>query len=134
MTDADKATLVRHRLAQAGEALAASRLLANQGMHQQAIGRAYYAVFYAVLALLIQYGKRASKHSGVISVFDRDFVKSGILPTERSRQLHRLFDLRQRADYQDLFVVPVEGAESAISMAAELVACIRDHLACLDDG
>jgi uncharacterized protein len=44
-----------------------------------AINRAYYALFYAVSALLLEEGRRFSKHSGVRAAFNRDLVKPGRL-------------------------------------------------------
>jgi uncharacterized protein (UPF0332 family) len=39
-----------------------------------AVSRAYYAMFYAALALLTSLGKGASKHSGALALFDQLFV------------------------------------------------------------
>ena len=53
MTEAEKiATLIQCRLAQAKEALDAAELNLANGLHRSAVNRAYYAMFYAVLALL----------------------------------------------------------------------------------
>ncbi|NIO04347.1 MAG: HEPN domain-containing protein [Proteobacteria bacterium] len=66
------------------------------------INRAYYAVFYAILALFLHGDIRAktSKHSGVITVFDRDFVPTGKIGKHYSKILHRMFDARQQSDYK----------------------------------
>ncbi|NJN63373.1 MAG: hypothetical protein HC795_19310 [Coleofasciculaceae cyanobacterium RL_1_1] len=37
-------------------------------------------MFYALLGLLATKGLGTSKHSGVISLFDREFVRTGIFP------------------------------------------------------
>ncbi len=74
--------LVQYRLEQADESLAAARLLVEAGLFRQAAGRAYYAMFYAVLALLAFRGLGASKHSGVLGLFDREFVKEGVFGQE----------------------------------------------------
>ena len=46
--------------------------------HGTSINRAYYAMFYAVLAFLVLEKKETPKHGGVIAIFDRDFVKKGV--------------------------------------------------------
>ena len=97
--------LVRYRLEQADEALRAARLLCEAKMFRQAAGRAYYATFYAVLALLAFRGLGTSRHSGALGLFDREFVKEGLFDAEQSKCLHELFDLRQRADYREMFAV-----------------------------
>jgi uncharacterized protein (UPF0332 family) len=38
------------------------------------MNRLYYAMFYAVLALLQEKEMGTSKHSGAIALFDREFV------------------------------------------------------------
>jgi uncharacterized protein (UPF0332 family) len=42
-----------------------------------------------------------SKHTGVISLFDREFVKAGIFDRAMSQALHRAFELKQKADYME---------------------------------
>jgi uncharacterized protein (UPF0332 family) len=91
--------LVRYRLEQADESLLAASILIEKNLFRPSVNRSYYAMYYAVLALLAIEKKETSKHSGVISLFDKEFVKKGTFPKELSRWLHAAFDLRQRSDY-----------------------------------
>jgi uncharacterized protein (UPF0332 family) len=59
-------------------------LLSGKRSPQSIVNRAYYAMFYAALALLQKINKVPSKHSGVISLFDTEFVLKGIFPKEFS--------------------------------------------------
>jgi uncharacterized protein (UPF0332 family) len=59
-------------------------------------------MFYAVLALLTSVGKGASKHSGVLTLFDEHFIKPGHLSREMSKAIHKAFELRQIGDYREL--------------------------------
>jgi uncharacterized protein (UPF0332 family) len=64
VTDAEKiAALVRYRLEQAGEALASAELNLTNALDRSAINRAYYAMFYAVLALLAERTRRRTTMS-----------------------------------------------------------------------
>lgn len=72
--------LVRYRLEQADESLQAASILMEKKLLRPAINRSYYAMYYAVLALLAIEKKEISKHSGVISLFDKEFVKKGTFP------------------------------------------------------
>jgi len=65
------------------------------------INRLYYAMFYAILALLQENQLSTSKHTGAIALFDREFVKKGIFDKELSKTLHRAFELRQKGDYME---------------------------------
>ncbi len=113
--------LVRYRMEQAQEAVDAARLLVERGHYRSAINRAYYAMFYAVLALLATLNKETGRHSGAISLFDLHFVKSGSFPREFSRWIHDAFDLRQRSDYMGKSTVSMEDATEAVSNASVFV-------------
>ena len=70
--EADKEALARYRLEQAGESLNEAKfLLSGKQSPRSIINRAYYAMFYAILALLIYEPYSSSKHSGVLSYFNR---------------------------------------------------------------
>ena len=120
--------LSRHRLQQAEESLAEMDMLKNAGYIRGAINRAYYAMFYAIQAMMVQKKAKVSKHSGTISFFDREFVKTGIIDKSFSKWLHRLFDLRQDADYGDMFEPTREQCEQAADQAKEFVTRIRSYL------
>ncbi len=102
MIDARLRELVKLRMQQAGETLHEAQILNAEHANRGAVNRAYYAMFYAVLAVLATKGLGSSKHSGAISLFDREFVKPGDLPKELSRSLHMAFERRQQADYGEL--------------------------------
>ena len=128
MTDNIQA-LVTYRLEQANESLEAARILLDKNLIRPSVNRAYYAMFYAVLALLAQGKKETSKHSGAIALFDKDFVKQGIFEKDYSRWLHDAFDLRQRSDYAADYHVSPEDAESTLNNAETFVAKVKDVLA-----
>jgi uncharacterized protein (UPF0332 family) len=73
-------------------------LLQGNRSPQSIINRAYYAMFYAALALLQKIGK--FPHTGMISLFDTEFVVRGIFPKELSKDFHKAFELRQVFDYR----------------------------------
>ena len=99
MTSENIKALVRYRLEQAEESLQAATVLMEKKLFRPSVNRSYYAMYYAVLALLAIEKKETSKHSGVISLFDKEFIKKGTFPKELSRWLHAAFDQRQRSDY-----------------------------------
>lgn len=111
----DKRALIEYRLERAREALSDARLILDQhGSPAGAINRAYYAMFYAALALLITIDQGSSKHQGVLALFDRHFIKTNILPRDLGRMLHRAFEMRQVGDYRDLLVFSREQANASV--------------------
>jgi len=66
-----------------------------------ALNRLYYAAFCAARALLATQNLDSSRHSGVISLFQEHFVRTGSVLQETARVLPRLFEKRQTTDYGD---------------------------------
>jgi len=129
VTDAEKVdALIRYRLEQADEALSAAAVNLAHDLHRSAVNRAYYAMFYAVLALLASRQAETSRHSGAISQFDQLFVKSGLMPREFSRWLHDAFLNRQAADYSTELAQTRSEIESLLGHAREFVAGVHRHL------
>jgi len=62
--------LIRYRLEQADGAIQAAEALFPLALYRETISRSYYAMFYAVLALLCRRDRETSKHSGAIAFFD----------------------------------------------------------------
>ena len=125
----DTTVLVQYRLQQAQVALDdAKYLLDGNRSPQSVVNRAYYAMFYAVLALLQKTGKVPSKHTGVIGLFDTQFVAPGIVPKELSKNLHKAFELRQVSDYKVAQPLTREKAAAALANATRFVEAIRQHL------
>ena len=129
----DRETLFHNRLNEAEETLADAYKMLNSGVGPRSIvNRAYYAMFYAVHALIIYENVelKSSRHSGIISVFDKIFVHTGRLGREYSRFLHRLFEARQEADYREFVVYSTEDAAECVRMAESFLdgvkALIRD--------
>jgi uncharacterized protein (UPF0332 family) len=127
MTDNIRA-LVSYRLEQAGESLAAGKLLLEQGLFRPSINRSYYAMFYSVLALLTTRREETSKHARAIALFDKEFVKAGLFSKQFSRWLHEAFDLRQRSDYSPQFLPTEEDARGVLDQATSFVIEIKAKL------
>lgn len=54
-------------------------VMVEKGFYDDAVSRAYYAMFYATSALLWIKGLGSSKHSGIIAMFNQYFVKEGLI-------------------------------------------------------
>jgi uncharacterized protein (UPF0332 family) len=125
----DLRKLIAYRLDQAAETLEAARELSAAGHYRDAANRAYYAMFYAALALLASKGLGASKHSGVLSLFNRYFVKTGEFPLEGNRHLREAFELRQGSDYREFVQITREQVEETITHAEAFLGHARQVLA-----
>ena len=120
MSDETK-TLIKYRIEQAEESLDDASLLLEKGSNRAVINRAYYAMFYSILALLNLEGKGTSRHGGAIALFDLDFVKSGSFDKKFSKWLHDAFAGRLKADYDELVVISSEEAAETLEHAKGFV-------------
>jgi uncharacterized protein (UPF0332 family) len=68
----------------------------------------------------------------VLTLFDTECIRTGLLPKELSAALHQLFDARQEDDYRRLDPVLPEEATDLITVAEQFVQAIRDYM--LDAG
>ena len=93
--------LILYRIVRAKETLEDARILADSKRWNACVNRLYYACFYAVSALLIQNDLSSSKHTGVRSLFNLHFVKTGKIPKDIARVYNDLFERRQESDYLD---------------------------------
>jgi len=129
MTDEKKNLLALHRLQQAKESVEEARyLLEGEKSPRSVANRIYYGMFYAVLALLIYEPYSSSRHSGVLSYFNKRFVKGGFFSESMGRSLNEAFELRQRGDYREYFEMTREQVEPLLDKAAEFVASVRKYL------
>ena len=129
MDKIDKAGLIKYRLEQARDTLRdAQSLYKIEGTPVSIVNRAYYAMFYAALAMLITIDRGSSKHMGVIAIFDEQFVKQNIFPKEMSKMLHQAFEMRQEGDYRDASKITIEKAGKVLKSAYEFIAIVEEKL------
>lgn len=93
--------LVLWRMEKAEKTFQDAELLLEKGSFASAINRFYYAAFYAIRALLATRDLDSPKHSGVISLFNKEFVKTELISKKTSKTITKVFDLRSNADYED---------------------------------
>lgn len=127
----DKETLLQYRINQADETCNDARKMLEGGFSLRSVAnRAYYSAFYALLALFlkIDYDLKTSKHSGVISMFDKEFIHGNRFDKRYSRIVHRLFDARQEADYKEFTTVTPKEAEQFVEMAENFLQAVRVFL------
>jgi len=109
-------------LDKAHHAIHAAEILIREGEVEFAVGRAYYAMFYAVSALLAENDLGSTKHSGVHALFGEYFAKPGRIDPKFHRFLLDGFDRRLQADYSFEAVITTEEVIAMVDQARELLA------------
>ncbi len=119
-----KIDLSKYRLEKAKEHLKSAEDLLKNGHLRDSISRAYYAIFTTARAILALKELDSKKHSGVIALFNQHLVKTGILSVSASKIIQEAKSYREKADYEDFFIISQEEAkkqfENAISFIDEV--------------
>lgn len=95
--------------------------LLKSGDYEDAVSRAYYAVFHAAQALLLTEGERAESHKGVVTLFGLLFVKTGKVSKNLGKYLANLKDDRESGDYEVFSYIDEETADTAVAEAKEFL-------------
>ena len=116
------------RVAQAWATFQEGVILLEKDFYRGAVNRFYYAAFYAIEAILLTKEVTVSKHSAVISAFNRYFIKTGIFPKEYSQYISRLFRNRQMGDYEFELSISKDEAQEELIIAQKLINAISQYL------
>ncbi len=101
--------------------------ITNAGRWNACVNRLYYACFYAVSAVLVKDRLASPKHTGVRSLFNKHYVKTGKVPKDLARIYNDLFERRQEGDYIDFVIFKETQVFPWISQAEKFVEHITDQ-------
>lgn len=118
--------LVKYRLKKARNTLLDAKTYIKDATPESTVNRIYYAMFYAVNALLITKGLSSSKHAGVCALFNREFVNKGLIEKLLGKFYFDMFDNRQEGDYKDFVKFEKEDVEAWLKKAEEFINKIED--------
>jgi len=93
--------LINYRREKAKNTLKDAKVMFDKVSHFATVNRIYYAIFYEVIALLLTKDLSSSKHSGVRALFNREFIKTGIIREKLGDFYNNMFEFRQKGDYGD---------------------------------
>jgi len=113
--------LADYRIERAKEILVEAKDTLKQNHYKLSVNRSYYAMFTAAKALLALKEKDSSKHSGVISLFNKYIIKDSLFPKKLSKYLPKAKDLREDADYVDFINITKDDAKLQLERAAEFI-------------
>ncbi len=117
--------LATYRLEKAEDTLSDARKYINDATPESTVNRIYYAMFYAVNALLITKGLSSSKHSGVRALFNKEIVNKGLIERQWGELYSDMFDRRQKGDYSDFVKFKKQDVEIWLKKAEEFIGIIR---------
>lgn len=95
---------------------------------KNAAGRIYYAVYYAVCALLANDGIRLKSHRGAKNLLNQKYVLTGTIDVELAHFFAELESLRDEADYDSFFEATKEDILDYRPKAEAFIATVKKLL------
>jgi len=117
-----------YRYAQAVQCLQSSKALIGLGDYKGAANRSYYCVFHAMRSIMALANVDFGNHGQVIGYFRREYVKTKIFPKEMSRIIDTLFQVRNKCDYDDFYIISKEDVTNQLNSAEYFLSEIRKQL------
>ena len=93
-------TYAKYQFEKSRDTFREARLLYEHNGLTGSVNRIYYSMFYSVTALMSLYGFSTSKHSGMLSNFNKEIVNKGLISKELKDFYRNMFNKRQKGDYE----------------------------------
>ena len=120
--------LSKYRFQRAKEIIKDAKLLISDKSFSSSVNRSYYVIFHALRAITALDGFDSSKHSGIIAYINKEYVKTGIFDKSLSKILDTSFRLREKADYDDFFIVSKDTALEQLEKAENVINLVEEYL------
>ena len=121
--------MINLRVQQAGESFAEAQLLVEKGMRLGAMDRIYFTMFYCACALLATREFGPSRDGNVAAKFQREFVKTGLVPPEIGARFKQATQLHQSADVGAQAPPPSERLQELMADAESFLTTTKLFLA-----
>lgn len=120
--------LIPLRIEKSKSKLKTAKHLLEERDFDGAVPPAYYAIFHAARAALINKRLNPITHKGVKSMFALHFVKTGLVEKEYQKILVDAKELREDSDYEEKAIITQEKAEKVVADAQRFIERIEQLL------
>lgn len=120
--------LCKYRFEKSKECINSARILRDAGDYRGAANRAYYAIYHAIRSILALETVEFKKHSGNISYFRQNYIKTGLFDVELSDILSLAAETRNSSDYNDFFIISKEEVDVQIENAERFCDDVKRYL------
>ncbi len=76
-------------------------------------------------------GEDRKRHSGVISYFQENYIRTGVFEKTYSYILQNAFEIRQEADYEDFYIVSKDETIKQVENAANFLSKVKEYISCI---
>ena len=120
--------LSKFRFEKAIHSLETSMKLYEDGEYEFALNRMYYSIFDAIRAITALDGFDSSKHSGIISYFNLNYVKTGLFNQDTAKIIKKALTLREKSDYEDFFSTTKEETKETLDQVIPFIDEVKHYL------
>ena len=120
--------LSKYRLETAKEDLRTAKNNYAEGSYRASLNRSYYSIFHALRAITALDRFDSRKHSGIIAYINQFYVKTGTFDRAFSKMIDSSFRLREKADYEDFYIVAIADAKRQIENAESVIAIVENYV------
>ncbi len=133
MDNENRESFALYRLERAKGTLKSAKILFEEVKdYTSANNRAYYAIFYAIRAVLALEEVDFKRHKDVIAYFNQKYIKSEIFPRKLGSKIAQAQRVREDSDYDDKYQISYEKTEQQIKTAEEVIEkveiFIKEHI------
>ena len=122
MESENREGLALYRLERAKETLKSAKILFEEVKdYTSANNRAYYAIFYAIRAVLALEETDFKRHKDVIAYFNQKYIKTEIFSRKLGSKIAQAQKVREDSDYDDKYQISYEKTEQQINTAEEVI-------------
>lgn len=119
----------KYRLARAKETLNTAVIIFGEVKdYTSANSRAYYAIFYAIRAVLALEQIDFKKHKDVMAYFNKNYVNTEVFPRKIGRKIAQAQRVREDSDYDDEYRPSYEKTKQQLDTAKELIELVEKYI------
>lgn len=120
--------LSAYRIEKAKDDLETAEMNLKGNKLSQSINRSYYAMLHAARALVALDKFDSKKHTGIISFFNQNYIKTGKIEPKYSKMLFEAFDIRHESDYSDFYIAAREDAQIQLENAKKFLKRLEEYI------
>ena len=120
--------VARYKLERAMDDMESGKILLKAGKYKAANNRAYYSCYHSVDAVLALEPIAFKKHKDTLAYFNKNYVHTGMFPSEIGRKIARLEVIRHKSDYDDFYIASRDEAEQQILIAEQVYELVKAYI------
>ncbi|KYK31135.1 MAG: HEPN domain-containing protein [Theionarchaea archaeon] len=120
-------------LDRASEKFTASEILANHEHFDDAISRTFYGLLFCARAILLTKNVSSEDPDEIISAFNSEFVKKGVIDKELGKLLKDVKKLAEKADFSPSFGTSDEKIRGLMESAELFMEQVEDAISELEE-